>query len=96
VTAKQSAAKKYIVRLSIEHRERLNEIIQKGKGPARRLLKARVLLKADASDAGEGWSDMFLCVAISAGATLEDRQCPSSRPARRCWTWRHRCTGSEA
>jgi hypothetical protein len=28
-----------------------------GKHPARLLTKARILLKADASEAGEGWSD---------------------------------------
>jgi len=28
--------------------------------PARRLLKARILLKADVSEAGEGWSDRRL------------------------------------
>ena len=32
-------------------------MIQKGKAPARQLLRARILLKADASEAGEAWSD---------------------------------------
>ncbi len=32
-------------------------MINKGKSPAKRLLKARVLLKADAGARGEGWSD---------------------------------------
>jgi hypothetical protein len=36
---------------------RLNVLIQKGKAPARQQLKARILLKADASEAGEAWSD---------------------------------------
>jgi hypothetical protein len=30
--------------------------IRKGKGPARRLLKARILLKTDVPGAGAGWS----------------------------------------
>jgi len=38
-------------------RDRLNTLIQKGKAPARQLLRARILLKADASEAGEAWSD---------------------------------------
>jgi len=57
VTAKQPAVEKYIVSLSVDERERLNALIQKGKAPARQLLKARILLKADASEAGEAWSD---------------------------------------
>jgi hypothetical protein len=57
VTAKQPAVKKYIVKLDEAERERLNALIQKGKGPARQVLKARILLKADASEAGEAWSD---------------------------------------
>ena len=57
MAAKEIAVKKYVVKLSDEERERLNALISKGKHPARQLLKARILLKADASDAGEAWSD---------------------------------------
>ena len=57
MTAQQPAGKKYIVKLDEAERERLNALIQKGKGPARQVLKARILLKADASEAGEAWSD---------------------------------------
>jgi poly-gamma-glutamate capsule biosynthesis protein CapA/YwtB (metallophosphatase superfamily) len=64
VTAKQPAAKKYIVKLSDEERERLNARIQKGKAPARQLLKARILLKADAAEAGEAWSDSQIAEAL--------------------------------
>ncbi len=53
MTAKQPAVKKYIVSLSTDERDRLNALIQKGKAPARQVLKARILLKADASEAGE-------------------------------------------
>ena len=38
--------------------------IRKGKHPARMLLKARILLKADASDAGEAWSDSEIAAAL--------------------------------
>ena len=51
------AVKKYVVRLSLEERETLEALIHKGKHPAAELLKARILLKADISEAGEGWSD---------------------------------------
>jgi transposase len=64
VTAKQPVVKKYIVRLSAEERQQLTALIQTGKRPARQVLKARILLKADASDAGEGWSDGQIAKAL--------------------------------
>jgi transposase len=64
VTAQQSAVKKYIVKLNDEERERLDALIHTGKHPARLLTKARILLKADASEAGEGWSDSQIAEAL--------------------------------
>jgi len=64
VTAQQPAVKKYIVKLSAEERNRLDVLIQKGKAAARQLLKARILLKADASTAGEAWSDSRIAAAL--------------------------------
>jgi hypothetical protein len=61
--------KRYVVRLRAEEREQLESLIRKGKSPAQRLLKARILLKADVSEAGEG------------GATA--RSLPHWRPAPR-------------
>jgi hypothetical protein len=55
VTAKQPAAKKYIVKLSAEERDRLNALIQKGKGPTRQALKARILLKAGNRPVSTAW-----------------------------------------
>ena len=49
MAAKEISVKKYVVRLSGEERERLETLIRKGKSPARRVLKARILLKADVS-----------------------------------------------
>jgi hypothetical protein len=51
------AVKKYVVRLSAEERAQLDALIRKGKSSAQRLMKARILLKADVSEGGEGWSD---------------------------------------
>ena len=62
--AKQPAVKRYIVTLSADERERLNMLIQKGTSPARQVLKARILLKADASEAGEAWSDGQIAEAL--------------------------------
>ena len=42
--------------------ERLDTLIQTGKRAARQVLKARILLKADA--AGEGWSDSQIAAAL--------------------------------
>ena len=64
MTTKQPATKKYIVKLSAEERDRLNMLIQKGKCPARQALKARILLKADASEAGDAWSDSQVAEAL--------------------------------
>ena len=56
MAGKDIAVKKYVVRLGAEEREQLQALIRKGKSPAKRLLKARILLKADISEAGEGWT----------------------------------------
>ena len=60
----KSAVKKYIVTLRDEERAQLVGLIQTGKHPARKLLMARILLKADASDNGEGWSDSEIAAAL--------------------------------
>lgn len=39
-------------------------MIQSGKYPAQRLIKARILLKADANEAGEGWSDSQIAAVL--------------------------------
>ena len=51
-----TGAKKYVVKLSMEERERLEAVISSGKRSAQLITKARILLKADTSDAGEGWT----------------------------------------
>jgi hypothetical protein len=58
------AVKKYVVRLSKDERSTLEDLISKGKHPAAMMLKARVLLKADVSEAGEGWSDSRIVKAL--------------------------------
>lgn len=70
MAAKEISVKRYVVKLSEGERQRLQELIRKGSGPAQRLLKARILLKADASDAGEGWSDGRIIEALDTSASL--------------------------
>jgi Homeodomain-like domain len=57
VSGRENAVKKYVVKLSDEEREQLQALIRGGKHPARKLTRARILLKADASAAGDAWSD---------------------------------------
>jgi len=72
VAGKEIAVKKYVVRLDAEERDRLNELIRKGKRSAQLLTKARILLKANVSDAGAGWSDSRIAAALDTSiATVE-------------------------
>ena len=69
MAGKEIAVKKYVVKLSEDERNQLNEMIRKGKSSAQRLTKARILLKADVSEAGEGWSDSRIMDALETSAT---------------------------
>jgi hypothetical protein len=73
VGAKEVSVKKYVVRLSEVERVQLNELIQKGKRSAQLLTKARILLKADVSDAGDGWSDSRIAEALDTSVTNVER-----------------------
>jgi hypothetical protein len=70
MAAKNAAVKKYVVRLSGEEREQLGALLRRGKSPAQRLLKARILLKADVSEAGEGWSDSRIIQALETSVSM--------------------------
>ena len=70
MAAKEISVKTYVVRLSGEERQQLETLIRKGKSPARRLLKARILLKADVSEAGEGWSDSRIIKALETSVSM--------------------------
>jgi hypothetical protein len=65
VGRKETSVKKYVVRLSVEERGQLEDMIGKGKRSAQLLTKARILLKADVSEAGEGWSDSRIAEALN-------------------------------
>ena len=65
--------KKYVVRLSTEERAQLEAMLRRGKHTAQHLTKARILLKADVSEAGEGWSDNELIKALETGVSMVDR-----------------------
>jgi len=73
MAAKEIAVKKYIVKLSEAERSHLQALINKGKSPAKRLLKARILLKADAGAHGEGWSDGRIVEALDTSMSMVTR-----------------------
>jgi transposase len=60
---------KYVVRLSADQRHDLERMARSGRHPARNLVHARVLLKADAS--GPGWDDARIAEALEcSGGTV--------------------------
>lgn len=67
------ANKKYIVELTSDERAQLTAMIKKGKSSAQANLKARILLKADQGEAGEGWLDAAICDALDTNATMVAR-----------------------
>jgi len=64
VGGKEIAVKKYVVKLSGEERAQLEAMVRAGKNSAQMLTRARILLKADVSEAGEGWSDSAIAAAL--------------------------------
>jgi len=64
--------KKYIVKLSEEEREALQELLAKGQASARQLTHARILLKADSGEDGPRWTDQRIAEALEVSiATIE-------------------------
>ena len=70
MASKDISVKKYVVRLSGAEREQLETLLRKGKSPARRLLKARILLKADVSEGCAGWSDSRIIRALDTSPSM--------------------------
>jgi len=59
--------KKHIVKLTPEERDGLEQLFSSGEEKVRKLVRARILLKAD-----EGWTDKVICDALDVGrATVE-------------------------
>lgn len=67
------ANKKFVVKLSGEERAQLTGLISKGKAAAKTVLKARILLKADQGEAGEGWADGKICEALDTNVGMVAR-----------------------
>ena len=65
--------KKYKVTLTDEGRSELHELIAAGKGAAKRLAHARVLLKADSADGGPAWPDARIAQAAELSVATVER-----------------------
>lgn len=66
-------AKKYLVTLTQEEREELERMISRGKGNARKLAHARVLLQADASEAGPAHTDERIAAGLDVSTRTIER-----------------------
>ena len=64
---------KYKVTLTDNERQALNALVSKGKAAARKLVHARILLKADAAPTGPNWSDAQITAALDVGDSTVHR-----------------------
>jgi hypothetical protein len=55
---------KYFVNLTSEERSYLEKLISSGISPARKLTRARILLKSDCSEGGPNWTYEAICNAL--------------------------------
>jgi len=62
-------ALKYTVTLTKEERESLEQLLTKGKAAARKLTRARILLKVDAGPFGPAWSEAEVVDALDVSAS---------------------------
>jgi len=65
--------KKYIVTLTEEERQRLREMLSRGKAAARKLTHARILRKAEAPPGGPAWDDERIAEGLEVGGATVER-----------------------
>jgi transposase len=65
--------KKYKVTLTAEERNSLQDLIAAGKAAAKKLLHARILLKADAAAGGPAWTDARIAEALEVHPSTVER-----------------------
>jgi len=65
--------KKYVVTLTERERRALRALSSSGKGAARRLSHARIVLKADNSAGGPGWMDAAIRAGVDVGTATVER-----------------------
>src|SRR5262245_58147623 len=70
--SRRTVLKNYVVTLTAEERQSLHALTTAGKAAATKLARARILLKADASDGGPAWPDHRIAEALEVStATIE-------------------------
>lgn len=62
--------RKYVVELTDEHRQHLENLITSGISPARMQTRARILLKSDSSEKGSNWSYQRMVEAFNVSEML--------------------------
>ncbi len=75
--------KKYIIRLNVDERQMLSKLARSGKAAARKITRARILLKADAGEGGPGWTDERIAEALEVGVRMIEnvrRRCVAEGP----------------
>jgi len=65
--------KRYIVTLTAEERKTLQQLIRTGHEKARKLTRARILLKADQGEDGPAWTDPQISQALEVGVATVER-----------------------
>lgn len=69
----KSRNKKYIITLTDEERQYLQKKIRSGREGVRKITRARILLKADQSEAGPAWTDNQISQALDVGVATVER-----------------------
>jgi hypothetical protein len=69
-----AVCERYVVRPTREEREDLEALVRRGRAHARKLLYARILLKADASEGGPAWTDERIAEALETSADTVARE----------------------
>ena len=65
--------KKYIVTLTQEEQQTLQAMLSRGKAAARKLMHARILLKANVAPGGPGWNDAAIADGLDVGCATVER-----------------------
>ncbi len=65
--------KKYVVTLTDAERRSLRGLVSTGKGAARKLAHARILLQSDSGEGGIGWADERICEGLGVGVSTVER-----------------------
>jgi len=66
-------AKKYVVRLSCEEHDKLQELVKKGRAAAYKRMHAQILLKADVNNEDSGWTDQQISEAFGVTTRTVER-----------------------